>query len=140
MRFKHTLTLLAIAALPLGYAAAPSIAQGFEKKHESGSTKAERKRAEQDAIRQAVQRGELLPLPRVLAIAQAKVSGEVVKIELEYESWGIKYEVKILTPSGRVREVEINARTGAVVKLEDARCAHSSPKMTRIWPRMSRGS
>src|SRR3546814_3397456 len=87
MRFKHTLTLLAIAALPLGYAAAPSIAQGFEKKHESGSTKAERKRAEQDAIRQAVQRGELLPLPRVLAIAQAKVSGEVVKIELEFESW-----------------------------------------------------
>src|SRR3546814_20789803 len=110
MRFKHTLTLLAIAALPLGYAAAPSIAQGFEKKHESGSTKAERKRAEQDAIRQAVQRGELLPLPRVLAIAQAKVSGEVVKIELEYESWGIKNEVKILQPSRRVRKVEINAR------------------------------
>src|SRR3546814_15285788 len=47
MRFKHTLTLLAIAALPLGYAAAPSIAQGFEKKHESGSTQAERKPAEQ---------------------------------------------------------------------------------------------
>src|SRR3546814_16945709 len=95
MRFKHTLTLLAIAALPLGYAAAPPIAQGFEKKHESGSTKAERKRAEQDAIRQAVQRGELLPLPRVLTIAPAKVSGEVVTATPEYEHGGIKKEVKI---------------------------------------------
>lgn len=119
MRFSHSLTLLAITALPLSYAAAPTIAQGFEKKHESGLTKAERKRAEQDAIRQAVQRGELLPLPRVLAIAKAKVPGEIVKVELEYESWGIKYEVKILTPSGRVREVEINARNGSVVKIED---------------------
>jgi len=119
MRFTPAFTLLAIAALPLGYAAVPAIAHGFEKSHDHGQTKAERKRAEQDAIRQAVQRGELLPLPRVLAIAQAKVPGEVVKIELEYESWGIKYEVKILTPSGRVREVEINARTGSVIKIED---------------------
>src|SRR3546814_1372103 len=120
MRFKHTLTLLAIAALPLGYAAAPSIAQGFEKKHESGSTKAERKRAEQDAIRQAVQRGELLPLPRVLAIAQAKVSGEVVKIALEYESWGIKYEVKILTPSGDRKSTRLNARDRKSTRLNSS--------------------
>jgi len=42
----------------------------------------------------------------------------VVKVELEQEPWGIKYEVKILTPSGRVREVELNARTGAIVKIE----------------------
>lgn len=119
MRFLSIAVLIGAAALPLAYGAAPTIAHGFEKVSGNKMTKAERKQAEQDAIRKAVQRGELLPLPRVLAIAQAKVPGEVIKIELDNEPWGIKYEVKILTPSGRVREVEINARTGAVLLIED---------------------
>lgn len=115
MRIIAPLAILALATPPLAYLAAPAVAHGSESK----LSKEERKRAEQNAIRQAVQRGELLPLPRVLAIAQAKVPGDVVKVELDYETWGIKYEVKILTPSGRVREVEINARTGAIIKIED---------------------
>lgn len=117
MRATLVLPLAAALALPLAYGIYPAIADAQHQRDDP--SKAERKRAEQDAIRKAVQRGELLPLPRVLAIAQAKVRGEVVKVELEHESWGIKYEVKILTPSGRVREVEINARTGAVLKIED---------------------
>ncbi|MBL0916690.1 MAG: PepSY domain-containing protein [Sphingopyxis sp.] len=119
MRFSLTLALAAAIAVPLAYGIAPTVAHSFEKAKKDEMSKAERKRAEQDAIRQAVQRGEVLPLPRILAIAQAKVPGEVVKVELEYEPTGIEYEVKILTPLGRVREVEINARTGAVVKIED---------------------
>lgn len=118
MRIVTSLALFAIAALPLAYIAGPAVAHGYEYQ-ENKPSKAERERAEQDAIRKAVQRGELLPLPRILAIAQSKVPGDVVKVELEYESWGIKYEVKILTASGRVREVELNARTGALIKIED---------------------
>lgn len=118
MRATLALPLAVVLAIPLAYGAYPAIADAYQHS-DHASSKAEHKRVEQDAIRQAVQRGELLPLPRVLAIAQAKVRGDVVKVELEHESWGIKYEVKILTPSGRVREVEINARTGAVLKIED---------------------
>lgn len=118
MRIATPIALLAIAALPLAYVVGPAVAHGYEYQ-ESKSSKAERKRAEQEAIRKAVQRGELLPLPRILAIAQSKVPGDVVKVDLEHESWGIKYEVKILTPAGRVREVELNARTGALIKIED---------------------
>lgn len=115
MRNTASFALLAAIAAPLGYAASLPAAHGFEK----SQSKEARKRAEQDAIRSAVQRGELLPLPRVLAIAQAKVPGDVVKVELDYEPTYIKYEVKILTASGRVREVEINARTGSLIKIED---------------------
>jgi uncharacterized membrane protein YkoI len=81
--------------------------------------KAARKAAEQQAIRDAVRRGQLLPLPRILAIAQHQVAGDVLKTELEQKSWGLQYEVKILTATGRVREVKLNARSGAVVKIED---------------------
>lgn len=118
MRRVIPLLALALATAPLIQIAMPA-ARGSEGRHDSTSEKAERKRAEQDAIRKAVQRGELVPLPRVIAIAQARVPGEVVKIELEYEEQGIEYEVKILTRSGRVREVEIDARSGAVKKVED---------------------
>ncbi|MGH6632255.1 PepSY domain-containing protein [Sphingopyxis sp.] len=118
MRILTPLAFVAIAALPLAYIAGPAVAHGYETKA-SKPSKAERERAEQEAIRKAVQRGELLPLPRILAIAQSKVPGDVVKVELESESSGIKYEVKILTASGRVREVELNARTGALIKIED---------------------
>jgi uncharacterized membrane protein YkoI len=115
MRITAPILLLAAIAAPVGYMATLPAAHGFEK----SKSKDEQKRAEQEAIRQAVQRGELLPLPRVLAIAQAKVPGDVVKVELDYEPTYIKYEVKILTAAGRVREVEINARTGSLIKIED---------------------
>jgi uncharacterized membrane protein YkoI len=55
----------------------------------------------------------------VLAIAQARVAGDVLKTELEQKPWGLQYEVKILTATGRVREVKLNARTGAVIGIED---------------------
>ena len=82
-------------------------------------SKQERKRQEQQVIRDAVARGEIMPLPRILAIAEKKVPGDVLKVELEQEPWGIKYEVKIITSSGRIREVELNARTGAFIRIED---------------------
>ncbi len=121
MRIFAALALLGATALPLTYVANPAIAQAFSEKPRDSQklSKAERKRAEQEVIRSAVQRGELLPLPRVLAIAQKRVPGDVIKVELEYEPTGIEYEVKILTASGRVREVEINARTGRVIRIED---------------------
>jgi len=121
MRIFTPLALMCATALPLTYVVHPAVAHAFDKKSKDSDklAKAERKRAEQEAIRSAVQRGELLPLPRVLAIAQKRVPGDVVKVELDYEPTGIKYEVKILTASGRVREVEIDAKSGSVIRIED---------------------
>lgn len=76
--------------------------------------------ADQVAARQALARGEILPIGRILSIAQGKVAGDVLKVKLERQSSGaFKYEVKILASNGRVREVELDARTGGVIKIED---------------------
>src|SRR3546814_8523325 len=64
MRFTSALALLAAGALPLGYAAAPTIAHGFEKSHDHGPSKAKRKRAEQDA-RSEEHTSELQSLMRI---------------------------------------------------------------------------
>jgi uncharacterized membrane protein YkoI len=72
----------------------------------------------QDCALEAFQRGEIKPLSEVLAVARAKLPGEVVKIELEREDGIWVYEIKILTASVRVREIEINAKTLDIIKME----------------------
>lgn len=76
-------------------------------------------RADQLAASAALARGEILPIGRVLTIATDRVPGDVLKVKLEREPVGFKYEIKVLTGEGRVREVEVNARTGAIIKIED---------------------
>lgn len=70
-------------------------------------------------IRAAVERGDVLALPRVLELAQRRVPGEVLEVELDKDDGRITYEVKVLTPDGRVREVTIDAHSGKVLNVED---------------------
>jgi uncharacterized membrane protein YkoI len=77
------------------------------------------KKDERQIVRDALMRGEVLPLVKILAIANQQVPGDVIKVELEQEKIGLIYEIKILTGTGRVREVKIDARTGKVMKIED---------------------
>ena len=79
----------------------------------------QRKPHDHEAVREALQRGEVLPLVKILAIANKEVPGDVIEVELEDEREALLYEIKILTSTGRVREVKIDARTGKVVSIED---------------------
>jgi uncharacterized membrane protein YkoI len=81
--------------------------------------KKDRKQHEHKVVREALQRGEVLPLVKILAIANKEVPGDVIEVELEDEAKALVYEIKILTSTGRVREVKIDARTGAVLSIED---------------------
>lgn len=81
---------------------------------------ADKKNNEHNVVREALQRGEVLPLVKILAIANQQVPGDVIEVELEDEKKkGLIYEIKILTSTGRVREVKIDARTGKVLRIED---------------------
>lgn len=71
------------------------------------------------AAREALRRGEVLPLTRVLAIAQASVPGDVVLVRLIRQENGWRYRVRILTESGRLRVVRIDAATGRVLEIVD---------------------
>jgi uncharacterized membrane protein YkoI len=69
--------------------------------------------------RALLQRGEILPLARILEVAQRRVPGDVIEVELEREDSGWEYEVKVLTPAGLVRKLTLDARNGAVLKVKD---------------------
>jgi uncharacterized membrane protein YkoI len=74
---------------------------------------------EHEEMRAALKRGEVLPLARILSIAQERVPGDVIEVELENKHGALVYEIKVLTESGRVREIKIDARQGTVLKIED---------------------
>lgn len=75
---------------------------------------------DQVEARELLQRGEILPLGRILQIVQERVPGDIIEVELERsDKHGWEYEVKVLANNGRVLEVDINARTGAIRKIED---------------------
>jgi uncharacterized membrane protein YkoI len=76
-------------------------------------------RSEHDAVREAVRRGEVLPLPQVLDIVEQRLPGEVLEVELEHEHGRLIYEIKVLTEAGRVRKIEVDARNGDVRSIED---------------------
>lgn len=71
-----------------------------------------------DRIRALVERGEILPLEEILKRNELQIVGRIIEIELEKKNGGYLYEIKILRPDGRYRELKIDARTGAIVRKE----------------------
>jgi len=73
-----------------------------------------------DFARGALQRGEVLPITRLLSIAAQYLPGDVVEVKLEPRRNGdLHYKIKVLTASGRIRELVLDARTGDYVAIED---------------------
>jgi len=71
-----------------------------------------------DRARRALEAGEILPLSDILAAARASRSGRVIEVELERDDGRWIYELELVTPGGRIYEMEIDAATAAVLELE----------------------
>ena len=71
-----------------------------------------------------MQAGKILPLRTILKIIGQTHAGEVIKVELDHddddddgESW--VYEINILQPSGRRIELEVDARSGQILDVDE---------------------
>ncbi len=66
--------------------------------------------------RAAREAGDILPLERIIEEARRQTGdGVILDVELEDEGRWI-YEVKALSPDGRIVKLEYDARTGALLK------------------------
>ncbi|MFN7156058.1 MAG: PepSY domain-containing protein [Acidovorax sp.] len=107
---RHHTARLALAALALwaaALAAPPAVASGKDD-HDH----------DHDRARQAVQAGQVLPLPAVLERLQREVPGQVLEVELEQERDRWIYEIKLLTPAGQLTKVKLDARTAEVLRVK----------------------
>jgi uncharacterized membrane protein YkoI len=75
--------------------------------------------SDHELARQLHQQGRILALADVMKAVQVEVPGEVLEVEFEAEHGTYVYEFKILRSDGKVQEVEADAATGKITKIED---------------------
>jgi uncharacterized membrane protein YkoI len=66
----------------------------------------------------ALQGGHALPLASILREVGQRFDGDVVGVEFEREGGRYVYELKIVSPDGRLREVYVDARTAEIISDE----------------------
>lgn len=72
-----------------------------------------------ELARRLLQEGRIRPLAELTESIRRQIPGELLEVEFELENGIYVYEFKILRPDGRIKEVEVDAATGKVVKVED---------------------
>jgi uncharacterized membrane protein YkoI len=75
-------------------------------------------RDDHDRARRALEAGEILPLSDILTTATELRPGRVIEIELDRDDGRWVYELELVTPQGRLYEMEIDAASGVVLEVE----------------------
>ena len=81
-------------------------------------TSAAQSAEDHETARRAVERGELLPLSRILAKAEKEYPGRVLEVDLDREKDRYYYEIEILLNDGRVIELTYDGRSGELLDTE----------------------
>jgi uncharacterized membrane protein YkoI len=93
-----------LRGLLLAVAASPAVARDLD----------------QDEALRLRQEGRVLPLEALLEQALQRYPGAtLLEAELEEEAQRLVYEIELLTLSGVVREIELDARDGRILKDEE---------------------
>lgn len=71
-----------------------------------------------DRARRALEAGEILPLSDILTVAEAARPGRIIELELDRDDGRWIYELELVSPEGRLYEMEIDAATGAILEIE----------------------
>jgi uncharacterized membrane protein YkoI len=74
---------------------------------------------DQDALRRAVQRGEIRPLAEILAAVRGKLPGQITGTEVERKGGRWVYEFRVADDKGRLFEVYVDARTGEIERTKE---------------------
>lgn len=72
-----------------------------------------------DAIRHAVEAGEIRALTEILSDVRARLPGEIVGVEVEREDGRWFYEFRTVDSKGRVFEVYVDAHSGKIERVKE---------------------
>ncbi|ROR49194.1 MULTISPECIES: PepSY domain-containing protein [Diaphorobacter] len=79
---------------------------------------AERGHGDHDLARQALERGQVLPLRTVLEKVEREYQGQVLKVEFEHDDGRFIYEIRLLQQDGRMAKLKIDAVDGRVLQIK----------------------
>lgn len=69
----------------------------------------------QDRARDALARGDILPLSRILDVVKREAGGRVINVELDRDDGRFIYELETITSDGRMLELSIDAANGTIL-------------------------
>jgi uncharacterized membrane protein YkoI len=69
-----------------------------------------------ERARAAVQRGDILPLDEIMRRIPLAPDERLLEVEIEREDGAWIYEIELLSASGRVREIEVDAADGRLIE------------------------
>ncbi|WP_339026784.1 PepSY domain-containing protein [Bradyrhizobium symbiodeficiens] len=72
-----------------------------------------------EAVRRAVEAGEIKSLADILASIRGKLPGEVAGVEIERERGRWVYEFRVVDDKGRLYEVHVDARSGEIERIRE---------------------
>lgn len=72
-----------------------------------------------DLARRALEEERALPLAEILAKIKPDLPGKVIEVVLEVDDRTLVYDLKVLSPNGRLQEIEVDAATGKILKIKD---------------------
>jgi uncharacterized membrane protein YkoI len=73
---------------------------------------------ELDRLRDAVNRGEVMPLSALQDEVRRAFPGEIIRVKLDEDDGRFIYEFKVLKTNGRLVEIEMDARDGRVLDVD----------------------
>lgn len=73
---------------------------------------------DQEQARALVAEGRILPLQRIMQRHAHLLRGRLLDLELEYDHGRLIYELEVMGEDGVVRELEVDAASGALLKHE----------------------
>jgi hypothetical protein len=75
-------------------------------------------RDDHERARAALAREEILPLAEIMPAIEARFYGRAIEVEFERDDGRWVYEFELITPAGRIVEVEVDAASGRVIEAE----------------------
>jgi hypothetical protein len=76
-------------------------------------------RDDHDAVRGAVERGEIKPLVQLLELVKGRLPGEIVGVDIERKHGVWLYEFRVIDKSGRLFDVYVDAQSGEIRRTKE---------------------
>jgi len=83
------------------------------------TTKVDAGESDLDRLRDAVSRGQVMPLSTLQDSVRRAFPGDIIGLKLDEDDGRFVYEFKILQTSGRLLEIEVDARDGKVLDIDN---------------------
>jgi uncharacterized membrane protein YkoI len=82
---------------------------------------ADNEERDHDLARKAFLEGRIRPLTEITEVVRSKVPGEILSVQIEVDDRKRRfiYEFDIITPQGKLKEVDVDAATATILKIED---------------------